>query len=131
MQTYAQQDVFRRRLPVVIIGLFVGSGILLVRLLMFQFPLDPRTTTYLDDLRDSGYTRTLSLAGARGNIYDRHGEVLAVNTLEYRIGASPNLVADARTTATQLSTILGIDEPVSYTHLRAHETDSYLVCRLL
>ena len=24
-----------------------------------------------------------------------------------------------------------IDIPVSYTHLRAHETDSYLVCRLL
>src|SRR5664279_4445815 len=117
MQTYAQQDVFRRRLPVVIIGLFVGSGILLVRLLMFQFPLDPRTTTYLDDLRDSGYTRTLSLAGARGNIYDRHGEVLAVNTLEYRIGASPNLVADARTTATQLSTILGIDELKIYNNL--------------
>ena len=22
-------------------------------------------------------------------------------------------------------------KPVSYTHLRAHETDSYLVCRLL
>ena len=28
---------------------------------------------------------------------------------------------------------LGLDPytPVSYTHLRAHETDSYLVCRLL
>src|SRR5664279_5420207 len=26
---------------------------------------------------------------------------------------------------------LGIETPVSYTHLRAHETDSYLVCRLL
>src|SRR5680860_1862949 len=24
-----------------------------------------------------------------------------------------------------------LPEPVSYTHLRAHETDSYLVCRLL
>src|SRR5664279_4857111 len=24
-----------------------------------------------------------------------------------------------------------LDGPVSYTHLRAHETDSYLVCRLL
>ena len=24
-----------------------------------------------------------------------------------------------------------ITSPVSYTHLRAHETDSYLVCRLL
>src|SRR5664279_1967750 len=26
---------------------------------------------------------------------------------------------------------LWADTPVSYTHLRAHETDSYLVCRLL
>src|SRR5680860_1716004 len=25
----------------------------------------------------------------------------------------------------------GVWNPVSYTHLRAHETDSYLVCRLL
>src|SRR5665647_3653766 len=29
------------------------------------------------------------------------------------------------------STIQGSYRPVSYTHLRAHETDSYLVCRLL
>src|SRR5690348_3468805 len=112
MQTavYPQQEVFRRRLPIVVVGLVVVSVILLLRLLMFQFPLDPKTTTYLDDLRNNGYTRTLSLAGARGNIYDRHGEALAVNTLEYRIGASPNLVADARTTATELSTILGVNE---------------------
>src|SRR5680860_1760651 len=27
--------------------------------------------------------------------------------------------------------VLGRRSPVSYTHLRAHETDSYLVCRLL
>ena len=27
--------------------------------------------------------------------------------------------------------VVGTDIPVSYTHLRAHETDSYLVCRLL
>src|SRR5680860_117645 len=26
--------------------------------------------------------------------------------------------------------VLGYSIPVSYTHLRAHETDSYLVCRL-
>ena len=31
------------------------------------------------------------------------------------------------------ATVIPVDlpEPVSYTHLRAHETDSYLVCRLL
>ena len=27
--------------------------------------------------------------------------------------------------------VVGDDGTVSYTHLRAHETDSYLVCRLL
>ena len=27
--------------------------------------------------------------------------------------------------------LLSVCRPVSYTHLRAHETDSYLVCRLL
>src|SRR5664279_1175686 len=30
-----------------------------------------------------------------------------------------------------MQTIMDYPEPVSYTHLRAHETDSYLVCRLL
>ena len=104
MQTYPQQEIFRRRLPVVIIGLIVASLILLLRLFLFQFPLDPQTTTYLNNLRDSGYTKTLRLAAARGNIYDRNGEALAVNTLEYQIGVSPSLVSDARLTATQLST---------------------------
>src|SRR5665647_3836327 len=32
---------------------------------------------------------------------------------------------------TQLGGFLIHSVPVSYTHLRAHETDSYLVCRLL
>src|SRR5680860_979592 len=32
---------------------------------------------------------------------------------------------------TALNCIAGLLVPVSYTHLRAHETDSYLVCRLL
>ncbi len=114
---YPQQDVFRRRLPVVIGGLIFMSLILLLRLLSFQFPLDPQVDSYLINLRDSGYTQSLSLAAARGNIYDRHGEVLAVNTLEYRIGASPSLVSDARRTATQISSILGIDELELYDKL--------------
>src|SRR5665647_3131246 len=31
----------------------------------------------------------------------------------------------------QIADVVGVPETVSYTHLRAHETDSYLVCRLL
>jgi cell division protein FtsI (penicillin-binding protein 3) len=110
MQAYPQQEIFRKRLPLVVGGLLAVSAILLLRLISFQLPLEPQVETYLTNLRDSGYGRTLSLAGARGNIYDRHGETLAVNTLEYRIGVSPSLMADARVTATQLSTILGLSE---------------------
>src|SRR5680860_711477 len=38
---------------------------------------------------------------------------------------APRVAPDARRTLGRRS------GPVSYTHLRAHETDSYLVCRLL
>jgi cell division protein FtsI/penicillin-binding protein 2 len=117
MQTYPQQDIIRRRLPFVIVALLSVSGILLLRLISFQFPLEPQVESYLTNLRDSGYGYTLSLAGARGNIYDRHGETMAVNTLEYRIGVSPSLVADARLTATQLSTILGLSELEIYENI--------------
>src|SRR5680860_208173 len=34
-------------------------------------------------------------------------------------------------TVITFSNDVSIEGPVSYTHLRAHETDSYLVCRLL
>ena len=40
----------------------------------------------------------------------------------------PNLDASATLSKEPTRSQLG---PVSYTHLRAHETDSYLVCRLL
>src|SRR5215208_4842647 len=121
MQAYPQQEIFRKRLPLVVGGLLAVSAILLLRLISFQLPLEPQVETYLTNLRDSGYGRTLSLAGARGNIYDRHGETLAVNTLEYRIGVSPSLVADARVTATQLSTILGLSELEIYEKITSDE----------
>src|SRR5664279_5903474 len=40
---------------------------------------------------------------------------------------SATTAAEARQSRTTLSMVVA----VSYTHLRAHETDSYLVCRLL
>lgn len=105
-----QQEVFRKRLPFVVAALIVASAILLIRLASFQFPLDPAVDEYLNRLRDSGYTRTLHLAAARGMIYDRQGEALAVNTLEYRIGVSPALVTDPRSSAMQIASILGLPE---------------------
>lgn len=103
-------DILQQRLPVVIGGLLLVSLLLLLRLFAFQFQLDPAVTSYLESVRNSGYQRTLRLAAARGNIYDRDLQALAVNTLEYRIGISPNLVANPRETAIRLAGIIGLDE---------------------
>jgi cell division protein FtsI/penicillin-binding protein 2 len=98
-------DVFNQRLPFVLIGMVVLSGILLLKMLSFQqLPVE-----VVNELRPD-YDRTISLASARGLIYDRSGQRLAVNTIEYKIGISPNLVANPQRTATQLAGILGLDE---------------------
>ncbi len=110
MYPLQQEEIFRRRLPLVIGGLLIAALFLLGRLASFQFQLAPEVTTYLESLRNSGYSRTLRLADARGIIFDRGMEALAVNTLEYKIGISPVLVTDARRAATQLSALLNLNE---------------------
>jgi cell division protein FtsI/penicillin-binding protein 2 len=107
-----QQETIRRRLPFVIGGLIVVSLILLGRLasIQFQIGLTPEVVSYLETLRDGGYTQTLRQAAARGQIFDRNGESMAVNTLEYQVGISPQLLDNPRDAATQLSSVLGMPE---------------------
>ena len=116
-----QEEIFRRRLPMVIGGLVIAALLLLGRMASFQFQLPPEVTTYLESLRNSGYSRTLRLAAARGIIYDRHMEALAVNTLEYRIGISPILVSDPRRAATQLAALLNLNELETFEQLTSSQ----------
>ncbi len=107
---FVQDEMVRRRLPLVIAALVIVSLLLLGRLISFQYQLAPEVRNYLESLANSSYNRTLRLAAARGAIYDRGGQPLAVNTLEYKIGISPNLVSDRRAVATQLAALLSLDE---------------------
>jgi cell division protein FtsI (penicillin-binding protein 3) len=122
-QTLPQQEILSRRLPFVVVILLVMGVGLLLRMVSFQ-ALPANVISELNRLRDAGYMRTLNLAAARGFIYDRDGEPLAVNTLEYRIGISPNLVAESerRRTATELASILGLDELETYELLQSDES---------
>src|SRR5665647_3813986 len=75
-----------------------------------------------DETRDkamSRYTRLEEQFTARGG-YAAESEAAAIASA---------LALDDRVLGQSLATLSG--GPVSYTHLRAHETDSYLVCRLL
>ena len=58
--------------------------------------------------------------------------VLAHILFRFEVIGRENLkaVRDGRAYVIAPNHIANLD-PVSYTHLRAHETDSYLVCRLL
>jgi cell division protein FtsI/penicillin-binding protein 2 len=105
-----QLDTIKFRLQFVIAGLIFVCGVLLVRLAVFQYQIPDDTLRFFETLRDTGYRRTLSLAAARGNVYDRHGEALAVNTLDYQIGVSPRLIADPRRAATDLAAVLSLNE---------------------
>src|SRR5665647_1735052 len=66
----------------------------------------------------------------------RNGGRITTDTLE-RIRAFMSQTGDAGPERRRVlfdapsAQSLPIIKPVSYTHLRAHETDSYLVCRLL
>src|SRR5664279_5933761 len=55
--------------------------------------------------------------------------MLTIDRLMPRSAQSRNTV-EAIASARSHAFTLRCCEPVSYTHLRAHETDSYLVCRL-
>jgi cell division protein FtsI/penicillin-binding protein 2 len=115
-QGHSQIETFNQRLPVVVVFMIVGSMYLLLKMFAFQqLPAD-----VLNELSPN-YDRTIKLAAARGIIYDREGQRLAVNTLEYRIGISPNLVSNPQKVATQLAAILNLDELETYEALNSDQ----------
>jgi cell division protein FtsI/penicillin-binding protein 2 len=118
-QLPSRDEMFNQRLPVIIVGMLILSALLILKLISFQ-QLSPDVVNELSP----DYNRTVKLASARGLIYDRSGQRLAVNTVEYRIGISPNLVANPQRSATQLSAILNLDELETY---KALTSDSLYV----
>lgn len=111
-QTYninVQQDTLRRRLPLVIAVLMFMSMALVVRMILFQAPQEPQVAAYVQRVRNANYGTTREEISARGMIYDRNGQPLAVNTLKYRIGISPDLISNQEEVIADLSAILGRD----------------------
>ncbi len=104
-----QQQMLRRRLPVVVVVIVTVSIAMVVRMIAFQAPQDPRVAAYLQSVRDANYGQVTQRTSPRGLIYDRSGQPLAVNTLQYRIGISPNLISVPETAIQDLSVILGLD----------------------
>jgi cell division protein FtsI (penicillin-binding protein 3) len=99
------QETIRRRLPWVIAAMVVFGGYLVIRAASFQY-LSPAELEYIDSLRAANYGGIERIASDRGRIFDRDGQPLAVNVIQYEIGLSANLISNPRRTATQLAAIL-------------------------
>jgi cell division protein FtsI (penicillin-binding protein 3) len=113
-----QAQIVRQRLPLAIIGVIVVSVLLIFRVVWFQFPQPPRVVAEFAVQREANAGSTEIIESARGRIYDRDGNPLAVNKIQYRVFISPNIVADPSETAADLARILGEDELDLYNLLR-------------
>lgn len=107
----SQQDIINARLPWVMGGLVCVALLLLLQISRYQWlPLDVEREFQLRGQQNISSIRRLP--AERGIIYDRGGQVLAVNTLQYEIGVSPNLVTGdkKREVAAFLAVVLSRDE---------------------
>jgi len=107
-------ESLHRRLTLLSVVMIAISGVLIARLLSFQFYIDPDVKESLETSAESRYSRTIELMPDRGQIYDRNGNLLAVNSVEYRIGISPDQVQDREETARQLAPLLNVPEDEIY-----------------
>lgn len=115
-----QQSTIQSRLPWVIVFLVFLSGLLLYQLANFQF--FPRDVAQELELRGQANSNSIRrIPAERGIIYDRDGEPLAFNALQYGIGISPNLVSDPRRLATEMAIILEEDEFSLYTAMTSDQ----------
>jgi cell division protein FtsI/penicillin-binding protein 2 len=123
-----QQEMIRQRLPFVVVALLIISAVLIFRVISFQFPQDPRVVREFTALRDANYGGTERIESPRGSIYDRNGNPLAVNTRQYRIGISPNLITAQNRVeiSAELAAVLNRDELEIY-NLVNSDTDWELI----
>jgi cell division protein FtsI/penicillin-binding protein 2 len=89
-----------KRMWMVLAGFLLATFIIIGRLFVFQVV---QAATWADRTID---TATVIAEPSRGIIYDRNGAVLASNTADYQVGASPRLIVNADEIATRLAPAL-------------------------
>lgn len=104
------------RLRFILIGLALFAGLVLFQLLRIEFA--SHTVVYFRDLSDTISQRSREFEPERGYIYDRDGELLATNDVQYEIGLSPAYVVDTEAVAVTLSDLLDM----SVSEIRAAAT---------
>ncbi len=120
-----RDETINRRLNIIGAVLICISLILFARLLSFQFRMDPGVKQTLEDNAANRYTQTVEVQPNRGQIYDRNGDLLAVNSFEYRLGISPNQVVDRQEVAAELAPLIDMPEDQVFHLLEPDENGDF------
>ncbi|MCZ7539984.1 MAG: penicillin-binding protein 2 [Anaerolineae bacterium] len=120
-----RDETLSRRLTLVGVVLIGISLVLLVRLLSFQFRMNPEIKQALADQAKNRYQQTVEVLPRRGQIFDRNGHLLATNSFEYRIGISPNQVVDRQAVAIALAPLVGLPENRLYNLLQPNADGTF------
>lgn len=94
-----------RRLYLVLAILALFAGLVVVRLVSFQFGAN---VGHFTEVGETLSTVPITLQPPRGYIYDRNGELLATNLVQYTVGVSPSLVTNPEAIADAVNEVLGI-----------------------
>ena len=94
------------RFRLVLIGLAILAGLIVVQLLRIEF--DRSTAAQLKDLEYTLSRYPVEFDPDRGRIFDRNGQPLATNDVEYEVGISPSYVVDPESVAAELSLLLDV-----------------------
>ncbi|GAB4434313.1 MAG: penicillin-binding protein 2 [Anaerolineae bacterium] len=102
-------ETIDRRLSV-ITGLLVLISVLLVaRLVSFQLQLPPEVRDYFERMKNSSYYSAHYEPPERGEIYDRNGQLLATNSVAYKVSIDVPLVRDPEHVLVTIAALTGRD----------------------
>lgn len=111
-------DIIFSRFRLIVIALAILAGLVVVQLL--RIDLTKATAEHLRPIADSLSQSWREFEPERGQIYDRNGELLATNDVQYELGISPPNVTDIDEVVETLSDLLD----TSSTDLRDKLTDA-------
>jgi cell division protein FtsI/penicillin-binding protein 2 len=97
------------RLRLILIGFAAVAVLVVIQLLRVDF--GRQNVTYFRNLSDEISQLERDFAPARGRIYDRAGELLATNDVQYELGISPPYVVAPDDVVNTLSSLLDMSAP--------------------
>ncbi len=111
-------------------ALFCVMPVLIV-LQLVRLQVDPTQAEKIKDVSEWWSKERRTITPARGQLYDRFGNLLAGNQMVYEVGVELQFVENPETIAQTVSAVLGMDYAKAYTIASLEPSDEAIYARLI